>query len=269
MTKESLQSVVLVVDDDPGCRRAVRRALEFSGLQTVAAASLEEARIALEDRNPACVVTEFRLPDGQGVEFLTQARASLEHLGRVMLTGVVDFLAVQEAVNQGSVHAFFTKPWDNSALVQGVKSVIEQCRLSSENADMMRQLSDHNLALEAVVLERTGQLEQAKRELEAIFDSWDDPVSIVSDQFEVLRANRAYSRQSGLTVRQVPGNICHQILFDRRSPCEDCPVRGISNNNDEFQGRIQQQDGQWLVTARSLELGGPGPGVLCRYERER
>lgn len=265
-----LDPVVLVVDDDPGCLRAVRRSLEYAGMGTVAAADLAQAREALEKHDPACVIIEFRLPDGQGVEFLTRARESVEHLGRVMLTGVVDFLAVQEAVNQGSVHAFFTKPWDNNGLIQGVRGVIEQCRLARENSEMMRQLSDHNRALEATVQERTRQLEQAKTELEAVFDSWDEPMAIVDQRFTVLRANAAYSRQAGLSVREVPGRLCHEALFHRDSPCSGCPLGSEGTDGNPMDGRIEGEGHGWRIMTRPMGITRrPGQAMLCRYERAR
>ncbi|NOZ01024.1 MAG: response regulator [Deltaproteobacteria bacterium] len=265
MSEDSSRPTVLVVDDDPGCVRAVGRILDYAGFATTACRTLDEARAALEGSLKACVITEFRLPDGQGVDFLSHARGLDEHMGRVMLTGVVDFLAVQEAVNQGSVHAFFTKPWDNDSLVQGVRSVLEQCRLARANAEMMVRLSDQNRALEATVRERTGQLEQAKRELEAVFDSWDDPVSIVDDRLRVVRANRAFAAQAGIEVTRVPGSVCHEILFGDETPCPDCPLARGDYGDGPREGVIRSKDRSWRLATRPLDLGRDGRAFLCRY----
>jgi len=257
---------ILIVDDDAGCRRAVCRCIEFGGMNTIATDSLTAAAAALEEHCPACILTEFRLPDGSGVDFLSKAGASHEHVGRVMLTGVVDFAAVQEAVNRGAVHAFFTKPWDNDALVQGVRAVFEQCRLSRENVEMMRRLEDHNRRLEETVRVRTGQLEHAKSELEAVFDSWTEPVALVDESFSVLRANRAWADRAGISVREVPGRTCHEALFQSGSRCAGCPLAEGGAFGRPSQGHIEGDGIAFDVSARPIDLDRPGRVALCRYE---
>lgn len=257
--------LVLVVDDDDGCRNALRRALGRAGMVVDPAASFEEAVRALE-RAPACVVTEFRLPDGAGVDLLARAREADPHVGRVILTGVVDPDVLQDAVNRGAVHAFFGKPWDTNALVQGIRSTIEQCRLARTNRELMDLLADRNRKLLRVVAERTGELERAKRELEAVFDAWSEPVALVGQGFIVLRANRAYAARGGLGVRDVPGRRCHEALFGTPVPCPGCPLAALSpaSTPGPVTGRAGPA-GTLAVRAQPLAMPDGGGAFLCRY----
>lgn len=253
---------ILLVDDDEGCRRAVARVLAVEGLWSVPVASLAEAREVLSaSPPPAAAVVELRLPDGEGVEALELARRVAPFTGRVMLTGVVDFQAVQDAVNRGAVHAFFTKPWDNESLVRGVRGVLEQCRLARDNAEMAGRLADQNRALEDLVRERTAALERAKRDLQAVFDAWEHPLALVAPDLRVLRANRAWAAQASLDVREVPGRICHEALFGRSSPCDGCPVYEVLETGAPVEAGLIGSP--WSVQARPLDL--EGRAVLCRY----
>lgn len=264
---DKTNSHILLVDDDAGCRRAVARVLSSSGLGILHAASLVEAReVLLRDRVDA-VVSEVRFPDGEGVVVFETAREANPFVGRVILTGAVDFRAVQDAVNRASVHAFFTKPWDNESLLRGILGVLDRCRLERENAQMAARLADRNLALEALVRERTAALERAKADLQAIFDAFEEPMALVTQDLRVLRANRAWALSASLDVREVVGRTCHLALFRRPSPCEGCPVTLAWATGRTIETEIHR--GSWRVHAHPLPLSvsGPEKTLFCRYSR--
>jgi len=245
-------SKVLVVDDDEGCRRAVGRLLRRSGLSPVLAAGLAEAALSSD---VACIVTEFRLPDGLGPDLLARAMAEDPDIGRVILTGVVDPSVLEEAVNRGHVHAFFGKPWEDHALVQGVLGVIERSMLSRENRRLLQRLEEQNQKLATLVEERTAQLQKIKQELQAIFDALGEPTAMIGPGFKVLRANRAYADWAGLKVRQVPGRVCHEALFGLAAPCPACPLPGPTgragpNSAVEVEA-VQMGEGTFLCRYRS------------------
>lgn len=216
---------ILLVDDDEGCVRAVSRLLARSGMGVYAVGSVANALEALSREAYDCVITEVMLPDGSSMSLLEYLRDHYPDTGRVILTGAMDYVAIQDAINRGGVHAFYAKPWEAAELIRGVQGVIERCRLSIENRLLLKRLEDRNAELERLVTERTAQLEKAKRELEAIFDAADEPVAVVSAEHEVIRANRAYARAAGLDMRSVPGRKCYEVLLCRDSPCPTCPIK--------------------------------------------
>lgn len=215
---------VIIADDDEGCRRALYRLFQSAHFKPFLASTLKEALALLDEVSPVAVVSELRFPDGEGVTLLEAALSKDQYIGRIVLTGVLDYLAVQEVVNRASVHLFFTKPWDNSTLLQGVESVIERCRLALENAQLTSHLKRYAAQLEEMVRERTAQLEDIKGELQAIFDAFTEPQALVTKDLTVKRANRAWASFAGLDVREVPNRICYRTLFGRLSPCPQCPV---------------------------------------------
>lgn len=251
---------ILVVDDDFGCRRAVLRLLRAADIDCVGAEGLAEAKKIIAERKIAAVVSELRLPDGLAVEVLEMLRERDPYIGRIVLTGNVDFQAVQEVVNRAAPHGFFTKPWDNESLSRGVLGVLERCRLERENAEMASYLRDQNVALEALVRSRTAALEKAKRELQSLFDAFEFPLALVGKDFLVLRANSAWASACGLDVREVPGKTCYQALLRLPAPCPLCPMPLISDK------RAQGEAGPWVVTARVVGLDKPA--FLCQYVRK-
>ena len=254
---------VLVMDDDAAVSRAVRRALACEGLESRTVHSVSDARLAVAELQPACVITEVHLPDGSGVDFLHWLRESDPYTGRVVLTGMVDFLAVQDAVNRGAVHAFFTKPWDTTTLVHGIRSVLEQGRLGRENADLALCLKRRNEELAARVQDVSRYLDIAKRELEAVFDAWDTPLALVSPGLLVMRANLAFAGRAGIPVQQVPGRPCHELLFGNSEPCPACPVHESIRSRRMVIGRARNL----IVTAMPVDAHRvEGPATLCRYE---
>ena len=255
---------ILVVDDDEGCARSVRRSLERADFSVETAARLSDARAALAAGPFACVLTEFHLPDGPVVDLLCEVRATSPDVGRIVLTASADYVALQDTVNRAGVHAFFAKPWDAAQLLQGIRGTLEQCRLGRENRTLLALLARHNSELAEQVAERTGQLERAKRELESVFDAWEQPLALVDSAHQVLRANLPYGRRAGLGVRDVPGRACHQVRFDRPVPCPDCPMAAARTTRHAASATVATNT---VVEARPLAVDRDGTVCLCRYVR--
>ena len=95
--------------------------------------------------------------------------------------------------------------------------------MNVEIADVIR-LRELNHLLEEKVIERTRLLMRAKQTWEATFDAFVDPLAIVDQKLRIVRTNLAHAKQAGADVRKVNGRPCHQVLFDRTTPCESCPA---------------------------------------------
>src|SRR6185503_2098382 len=112
--------LVLVVDDEPANQRAVRRALiDECGVRTAGGGA--EALEVLERHPIALAVVDQRMPGMTGMDLLREIVARHPGVIRVVLTGYIDVETLTDAINQGHVYHFLTKPWEAAQLRQVVR----------------------------------------------------------------------------------------------------------------------------------------------------
>jgi CheY-like chemotaxis protein len=114
--------------------------------------SAPRALEVLDEVGPvAVVVTDQRMPNMTGVEFLTQVWARYPETVRIILTGFADMDAIIKAINDGHVYAYITKPWEPDHLKQVVKHAVDHYALAVENARLLEDLKRAKVFLEAVM----------------------------------------------------------------------------------------------------------------------
>jgi response regulator RpfG family c-di-GMP phosphodiesterase len=104
---------LLLVDDDDDLRATVRRALRNPQYVIHEASSGVEALDILSRAPIDAVITDFNMPMMNGLDLLQRVRISYPRTLRMMLTGQRDVELAVRALNEGSVHRFLLKPWDN------------------------------------------------------------------------------------------------------------------------------------------------------------
>lgn len=111
--------VILLVDDESSVLSAFTRALRLESYTVLTAASSAEALRILSAREVSIVVSDYNMPDMNGLEFLKQVKTDYPHLLTIMLTGKADIEIAINAINEAGIHKFIQKPWED-AYVKGV-----------------------------------------------------------------------------------------------------------------------------------------------------
>ncbi|RPI26523.1 MAG: sigma-54-dependent Fis family transcriptional regulator [Acidobacteria bacterium] len=138
---------ILIVDDEPANLQKLKRT--FQADYTVREAKTgDEALVILRDRPIVAIVTDQRMPGISGVNLLRQARQVRPDSIRVILTGYTDVEYLMDAINQGQVHRYITKPWEPVALKEALRQEIERWELKKENERLSEQLQRANERLE-------------------------------------------------------------------------------------------------------------------------
>ncbi len=142
---------ILVVDDE----EAILETMTFTFQNDYEVLTSSDARRALElldEKAPVAVVlSDQRMPNMSGVEFVSEVCKRHPATVRMILTGFADMQAIIDAINAGHVYAYITKPWEPDHLKQVMKQAVEHYNLTVENERLVAGLSRANLFLEAVM----------------------------------------------------------------------------------------------------------------------
>ncbi len=134
---------ILIVDDDHHLLSALRRQLsDRFDLETAqgGAEAITAARGAVDTHEPfAVVVCDMRMPGMDGIETLKQVREVSPDTVRIMLTGNADQQTAMEAINQGAIFRFYTKPCPAERLVEGLEAALVQYRLVTAERELLEQ----------------------------------------------------------------------------------------------------------------------------------
>lgn len=165
---------VLLVDDEPSVLSALRRLFRTQGYRIEQATSGADALALLRETPVDLVVSDMRMPGMDGASFLSQVRAADPSVVRILLTGYADISATIAAINDGAIHRYIAKPWDDNDLLLVVSDAIARRALEQENGRLLALTQAQNQALvtlnqglEARVAERTAALESSLQQVAA------------------------------------------------------------------------------------------------------
>ena len=117
---------VLLVDDEPNVLDGLQRALRKEPYLILTAISAEIALEILRTRAVDLVVSDYEMPGMPGTTFLAQVQQEFPEIMLFMLTGKATPEVAVQAINDGAISHFFTKPCDMVALAFTIKQTLHQ-----------------------------------------------------------------------------------------------------------------------------------------------
>ena len=158
------QNKILIVDDDSSIRYALTEALRSWNYESVSAANLAEARRLFRDEEPNVVLLDIDLPDGSGLDFLTEIKTEQTDAIVVMITGNVDVKHTIAAL-RGGAHDFIGKPVRLEELRVTLQNAVEIGSLRRE-VKQVRRMRAERFGFEQIIGESAAMkkaIELAKR----------------------------------------------------------------------------------------------------------
>ena len=155
---------LLLVDDEENILSSLTRLLRREGYTLFRATSGAEGLKLLADNDIGVIVSDQRMPQMTGVEFLTRAREMRPDTVRIALSGYTDLDSVTDAINRGSIYKFLTKPWDDELLRQNIVEAFERYHMKRENQRLFQELTQASILLKTInenleqqVVQRTAE----------------------------------------------------------------------------------------------------------------
>lgn len=156
---------LLVVDDEVDVTAALADLFRRE-YHVVTASSADESLDILRKQEVAVIVADQRMPGMSGSELLAEASLIDSDTVRILMTGYADIDAVIQAVNEGKIFFYLTKPWRINEIESVIAKAVEHNLLLRDKRRLVEELRQLNAGLEERVKERTIQLEQRALELE-------------------------------------------------------------------------------------------------------
>jgi DNA-binding NtrC family response regulator len=133
---------ILVVDDEEEILFSLRGLLR-QDFELHTAASGVEALDIMRKHVIHVIMTDQRMPQMTGVELLQQARGECPEAIRMVFTGYADIKAVIDAINQGSVFRYLTKPWDPDELMATLRQGCAEYNRVTERRHLLLDARDY------------------------------------------------------------------------------------------------------------------------------
>jgi response regulator RpfG family c-di-GMP phosphodiesterase len=211
------EEIILCVDDEPHILNALKRLLRKESYHVLTADSVRRGLEILSERHVQLVISDQRMPEMTGVEFLQRVKDISSDTVRVILSGYADVALIVDSINKGEVFRFLTKPWNDDELRAAIRQCLAQYNIVRQNRTLHeqiqaqnRKLRQLNLKMEEMVQFRTRSLQLAQEILEKL----PLPLVGVSREGIIVQTNLAAEELIEPLRQLPPGTDMNEVLPD-------------------------------------------------------
>jgi len=147
---------ILMVDDETHVLKAFQRALRKEPYTLMTAAGGEDALKLLEARDVSLVISDYNMPQMNGLEFLKSVKALYPHILAIMLTGQAEIEIAVQAINEAGVYKFIQKPWDDADLKITILRALESIDLATERDRLLQKVKSRDTILKELEKKHPG-----------------------------------------------------------------------------------------------------------------
>ncbi len=237
-----MKHTILCVDDETDNVEALERLFRRKYIVLKATSGAEALKL-VKDNRISLIVTDQRMPNMTGTEFLEKSMKILPDAIRILLTGFTDIDSVISAINSGQVYKYVTKPWDPHDLLNTVDKAIERYELSAE-------LKEKNEALELALTE-LKTLDEAKSNFMILINhELKTPLTVMISFLSLLQESALDAEQKKFVDR-----ICQSA--DRLQALINDSLELVSAETGTLPIKMTGIDLKKVVQDLKNEFGGP------------
>lgn len=156
---------LLIVDDEENIISSLKRVFHRDKYKILSATNARKGLEILSKNDVGVIISDQRMPNMTGTEFFSEVKQKYPKSIRIVLSGFTELKSITEAINEGSVYKFFTKPWDDDQLRENIQDAFEYYELEKENERLNNELMSVNKELESINLNLEKRVEGRTREL--------------------------------------------------------------------------------------------------------
>ncbi len=199
---QEVSATILFVDDEANILASLKRLFRPLGYRIFMAEGGAQGLEVMERETVDLVVSDMRMPEMNGAQFLEKVREKWPETVRILLTGYAEIGVTIDAINKGQIYRYISKPWEDNDITLIVKHALQQKMLEREKRRLEElthkqneELKDLNAHLEEKVLARTNELNQTMQFLETAHEklkkSFITSVRVFSNLIEMRNPSKA------------------------------------------------------------------------------
>lgn len=227
---------IIAVDDDSTLLSTLKMLLTIEGFDNVEFFNKpQEALDYLKNNTPDLILSDFMMPEINGIEFLSQSKKIHPDVSTILLTGYADKENAIKAINEVGIYKYIEKPWDNSDLLINIRNGLERSSLIFELKEKVDELSQakaqletYSHSLEEIVMQKTADLVESNTKLSAIINYCADGIIIVSQKGVIVQTNPAFENLTGLDHHILEQKDLKELIF-----AEESRLTKVTNDKKE------------------------------------
>ncbi|AZZ91869.1 response regulator [Hahella sp. KA22] len=178
-------TTLAIIDDEENVLRALQRILRKKPWKVLTFSDPYEAIDALRKEPVDLVISDYRMPEMNGVELLNSLKEVRPEALRILLSGQADIDGVTSAINDAEIYRFISKPWSDEDLLMTLENALEHNALMRENRRLLDLVRKQEGALKKQ-LEELQRLEAATPGITQVSWNEDGSIDLVDEDFDEL-----------------------------------------------------------------------------------
>ncbi|MFZ5462337.1 MAG: EAL domain-containing protein [Pseudomonadota bacterium] len=256
------QRTLLLVDDEENILTALKRLLRRDGYTIISTTDPTKAFELLAQHQVGVVVSDQRMPQMSGTELLREVKSLYPDTIRIVLSGYTDLKSVTDAINEGAIYRFLTKPWEDDQLREAIREAFHQqemaaenLRLSRENREANGKLAEANEMLRALLVEKASRIARDETMIGVAQEAFHHvplPIIGVDDGGMIVLATGAAKRAF---PRALPGNTLDECFPPHW-------LQHLRDPHGAIPGRLELDGIAYRPVRERLSVPGGGAGWL-------
>ncbi|MBX9407714.1 response regulator [Pseudomonas baetica] len=246
---------VLLVDDEESILNSLRRLLRGQPYDVLLATSGAQALEMLEQQAVDLVMSDARMPNMDGASLLAHVRQRHPATVRIMLTGYADPSAIIKAINDGQIHRYISKPWNDEELLLILRQSLEHQHSERERQRLEQlarvqndQLKLLNSTLEKHVAARTAELQQTADMLDLAYEELKRSYVTGTEVFSLLANLRLPpAKQTNRQIIELVRSYCKHHDLDEATSRDLTMAAALYNV-----GKLSWTDGMMITPSDLL-----------------
>ena len=216
---------IVVVDDEKIVTSAFSTLLKVEGFSDVTIFNNPKDAVEyLKTNAPDLVISDFLMPEMNGLEFLTEVKKLHPEVSRILLTAYADKENAIRAINEVGLYRYIEKPWNNDDLIINIKNGIERSYLLSQLREKIaelevaqKELENYSKNLEQLVEARTIDLRQSNAMLNGVITYCADGIVLLNENGIIEKVNPACENLIGMVNEKIINTSIDDFFFSKKT----------------------------------------------------